>query len=165
MRGPDPSDVLARNEAEARAFVAKYDSLGFKGVKLYNLVHPDLLPTIAAEAHKRGMRVSGHVPRGMSVNAAVNLGFDEINHAAFLFSTFFPDSLYWPTMRAYSAVASAVSPNFNVDSPEMTSLINFLKSKGTVIDGTFNLWMGQGALTGQGNPGAAHYARLLKRLL
>jgi imidazolonepropionase-like amidohydrolase len=159
-----PSDAIARNEAEARALVAMYDSLGYKQIKLYNLLHPDYVPTIAAEAKKRGMRLSGHVPRGMSVTAAVNLGFDEINHAAFLFSNFFPDSLYWPTMRAYSAVAAAVAPNFNVDSPEMTTLIEHLKAKGTVIDGTFNLWMGQGALTGQGNPGAVQYGRLLKRL-
>ncbi len=159
-----PSDALARNEAEARALVAKYDSFGYRQIKLYNLLHPDYVPTIAAEAHKRGMMLSGHVPRGMSVTAAVNLGFDEINHAAFLFSNFFQDSLYWPTMRAYSAVAAVVAPNFNVDSPEMTTLIDHLKAKRTVIDGTFNLWMGQGALTGQGNPGAAQYARLLKRL-
>jgi len=159
-----PSDALARNEAEARALVAMYDSLGYKQIKLYNLLHPDFVPTIANETHKRGMRLSGHVPRGLSATAAVNLGFDEINHAAFLFSSFFQDSLYWPTMRAYSAVAAAVAPNFDVDSPEMTALIKHLKAKGTVIDGTFNLWMGQGALTGQGNPGAAQYARLLKRL-
>jgi hypothetical protein len=159
-----PSDAIARNEAEARALVARYDSLGYKQIKLYNLLHPDFVPAVSAEAKKRGMRLSGHVPRGMSVPAAVNLGFDEINHAAFLFSNFFQDSLYWPTMRAYSLVAQVVAPNYNVDSPEMTSLINFLKAKGTVIDGTFNLWMGQGALTGQGNPGAPQYARLLKRL-
>jgi hypothetical protein len=159
-----PSDAIARDEAEARALVARYDSLGYKQIKLYNLLHPDFVPSISAEAKKRGMRLSGHVPRGMSVPAAVNLGFDEINHAAFLFSNFFQDSLYWPTMRAYSLVAQVVAPNYNVDSPEMTSLINFLKAKGTVIDGTFNLWMGQGALTGQGNPGAPQYARLLKRL-
>jgi hypothetical protein len=159
-----PSDAIASNEAEARALVAKYDSLGYKQIKLYNILHPDYVPTIAAETRKRGMRLSGHIPRGLSVPVAINLGFDEINHAAFLFSNFFQDSLYWPTMRAYSAVAAAVAPNYNVDSPEMTNLINFLKSKNTVIDGTFNLWMGQGALTGQGNPGAQQYARLLKRL-
>jgi imidazolonepropionase-like amidohydrolase len=159
-----PSDAIARNEAEARALVAMYDSLGFKQIKLYNLLHPDFLPTIASEARKRGMRLSGHIPRGMSVTAAVNLGFDEINHAAFLFSNFFQDSLYWPTMRAYSAVAAAVAPNYDVESSEMTALIEFLRARETVIDGTFNLWMGAGALTGQGNPGAAKYARLLKRL-
>jgi transcription elongation factor GreB len=34
-------------------------------------VHPDLVPTFAAEAHKRGLRLSGHIPRGLSVPAAV----------------------------------------------------------------------------------------------
>lgn len=159
-----PSDALARTEAEARAFVARYDSLGYRQVKLYNLTHPDLVPTIGQETERRGLTLSGHIPRGMSVRAAVNLGFDEINHAAFLFSDFFQDSLYWPQMRAYSAVASAVAPTFDVDRPEMTSLIQFLKEKGTVIDGTFNLWMGAGALTGRGNPGAEAYGKLLRKL-
>jgi hypothetical protein len=159
-----PSDALAQTEADARRLVAMYDSLGYRQVKLYNLVHPDLVPAIAGEARRRGMILSGHVPRGISVRAAVNLGFNEINHAAFLFSDFFQDSLYWPTMRAYSAVASAVSPTFDVDSPGMTTLIDHLKANGTVVDGTFNLWMGAGTLTGGGNPGSAQYARLLKRL-
>jgi hypothetical protein len=52
-----PTDVIVHNEAEARALVAMYDSLGFKQIKLYNLVHPDFLPTIAAEAHKRGTAI------------------------------------------------------------------------------------------------------------
>ena len=159
-----PSDAIASTEAEARALVARYDSLGYRQIKLYNILHPDYVPAIAAEAKRRGMRLSGHIPRGLSVPVAVNLGFDEVNHAAFLFSTFFQDSLYWPTMRAYSLVASIVAPNYNVDSPEMTKLIDFLKAKNTVIDGTFNLWMGRGALSGDGNPGAQQYARLLKRL-
>ena len=70
----------------------------------------------------------------------MRLGYDEINHAAFLFSTFYPDSLYLP-MRAYSAVAQAVAPNINVDSPEMTAMIELFKQRGTVIDPTLNLWM------------------------
>lgn len=83
-----PSDVLVRTEAEARAWVARYDSLGYRQIKLYNLVHPDLVPAIADEAHRRGMRLSGHVVRGLSVPAAVRIGYDEIQHAAFLLSTF-----------------------------------------------------------------------------
>lgn len=159
-----PTDVLVRTEDEARRAVAMYDSLGYRQIKLYNLTHPDLVPTIAAETRRRGMLLSGHIPRGISVPVALNLGFDEINHAAFLFSNFFPDSLYWPTMRAYSAVAGIVAPNVDVDGAPMTALIDLLRSKRTIIDGTFNLWMGAGALTGQGNPGAPQYARLLKRL-
>jgi hypothetical protein len=86
------------------------------------------------------MRLSGHVARGLSVTAAVRVGYDEIQHAAFLFSTFFQDSLYFPRMRAYSEVASIVAPTFNVDAPEVTALIAFLRERGTVVDGTFNIW-------------------------
>ena len=64
-----------------------------------------------------------------------------MNHAAFLFSTFYQDSLYVPTMRAYSAVATAVASNIDVDGPAMTQLIDLLKRRGTVIDGTFSVWV------------------------
>jgi hypothetical protein len=136
-----PTDVLVRTEEEARTWVARYDSLGYKQIKVYNLVHPDLIPTIADEAHKRGLRLSGHIPRGLTVEGAVRLGFDEFQHAAFLFSTFFQDSLYLPTMRAYSGVAAAVAPTFDVDAARVTALIQFLRDRGTVVDGTFNAWL------------------------
>jgi imidazolonepropionase-like amidohydrolase len=147
MDGPGawagPTSVLIRTEDEARHMIARYDSLGYRQIKVYNLIHPDLIPAIADETHKRGMRLSGHVARGLSVPDAVRLGYDEIQHAAFLFSTFFPDSLFVPTMRAYGQVAAAVAPTFDVDGREMTGLIAFLREHGTVIDGTFNAWLDQ----------------------
>jgi imidazolonepropionase-like amidohydrolase len=174
MEGPGrwagPTDVIASTEGEALAYIARYDSAGYKQIKLYNIVQQDLLPAIAAETHKRGMRLSGHVPRGLSVPAAVQLGYDEIQHAAFLFSTFYQDSLYVPTMRAYSAVATAVAPNIDVDGQPMTDLIKLLHDHQTVIDGTFNLWIGGGAsIVGAGGStnqqkADAAYSRLIKRL-
>ncbi|HEU5175510.1 MAG TPA: hypothetical protein VFT96_12195, partial [Gemmatimonadaceae bacterium] len=73
-----PSEAIVRTEEEARRWIARYDSLGYRQVKVYNLVHPDLIPAIADEAHRRGMRLSGHIPRGLTVPAAIALGFDEI---------------------------------------------------------------------------------------
>jgi imidazolonepropionase-like amidohydrolase len=169
-RWAGPTDVIAKAEDEALAYIARYDSAGYKQIKLYNIVQQDLVPAIAAEAHKRGMRLSGHIPRGLSVPAAVQLGFDEIQHAAFLFSTFYQDSLYVPTMRAYSAVATAVAPNIDVDGAPMSDLIKFLHDHGTVIDGTFNLWIGGGAaIVGAGGStnqqkADAAYLRLIRRL-
>lgn len=174
MEGPlkwaGPTAAIAATEAEARALVAMYDSLGYKQIKLYNVLHADIVPTIAAEAKKRGMRLSGHIPRGLSMKAAVQLGFDEVNHAAFFFSNFFQDSLYLPQMRAYSQVATAVAPTFNVDGPEMSDLIAFLRDRKTVIDGTFSIWIG-GAAAAVGAGGStdqqkadAAYLRLLTRL-
>jgi imidazolonepropionase-like amidohydrolase len=172
-----PTEALAGNEAEARAWVARYDSLGYRQIKLYNLVHPDLIPVIAEEARRRGMRLSGHVPRGITTPTAVRLGFDEINHAAFLFSTFYQDSLYLPQMRAYSAVAATVASAVDVDGPEMTAMIELLRERGTVMDGTWNLWMsarsGVGpsvtgipaqAFDSLGRLADANYLRAIKRL-
>jgi imidazolonepropionase-like amidohydrolase len=165
-----PSASIARDEAEAKALVARYAALGYKQIKLYNLVHPDLVPVIAAEAKRHGMLLSGHIPRGMSIEAAVTLGYDEIQHAAFLFSNFFPDSLYLPRMRAYSQVATAVAPNFDVFSPGMTALLDFMKAHGTALDGTFNLWIGGGgALVGAGGSrdqqrADSAYLNLIRRL-
>lgn len=159
-----PSDVIVSTEEEARAWVERYHQLGYRQIKLYNLVHPDLVPVFAEEARARGMLLSGHVPRGMSVHAAVRLGFDEINHAAFLFSTFFPDSLFVPEMRPYSGVAQSVAGDFDVDGPEMTELIELLAERGTIVDGTFRLWMGPGAVRGEETPVSRAYARLIARL-
>lgn len=174
MEGPlvwaGPTEVLVSTEAQARAWVERYDSLGYRQIKLYNLTHPDLVPVIADEAHKRGMLLSGHIPRGMSMQAAVALGYDEVQHAAFFFSNFFPDSLYLPQMRAYSQVATAVAPTFDVNSPAMTALIEYLAKRKTVIDGTFNLWIGGGgALVGAGGSGNQQkadsaYMQLIRRL-
>jgi imidazolonepropionase-like amidohydrolase len=178
MEGPGkwagPTATIVRTEDEARRWVAAYDSMGYKQIKVYNLVHPDLIPTIVAEAHRRGMRVSGHIPRGLSVPAAIELGFDEVNHAAFLFSTFYQDSLYMPTMRAYSLVATTVAPNIDVDGAPMTALIADLKRHNTVIDGTFSVWVigaGTGVAQGVGaglpsnvQKADSNYMRLLRRL-
>jgi cytosine/adenosine deaminase-related metal-dependent hydrolase len=134
-----PTDALVATEEEARRWVARYDSLGYRQIKLYDSVHPFLIAAIAGEAHKRGMRLSGHLPRGISVPAAVHLGFDEIHHVMHLVSTFFPDSAFIPRERAPAGVALAVARGFDVDAPRVTELLALLHERGTVIDGTFNL--------------------------
>jgi len=151
-RWAGPSEAIVSTEEQALAWIARYDSAGYKQIKLYNLIQQDLVPVIAREAHRRGMRLSGHVPRGLSTPGAVRLGFDEINHIAFLLSTFYPDSLYLPEMRAYSAVAAAVAPYFNVDAPEFTAMLELFKQRGTVIDPTVNLWLSARAQGGAPPP-------------
>lgn len=176
-RWAGPTEVIVHTEDEARRWVARYDSLGYRQIKLYNLVQQDLVPAIADEAQRRGMRLSGHVPRGLSTLAAVRLGFDEINHAAFLFSTFYQDSLYTPVMRAYSAVSQIVAPHVDVDGPDVTAMLDLFRERGTAIDGTWNLWLssrGAAASANLGIPDAgtedlarrsdANYARMLKRV-
>lgn len=69
-----PGEAIVSTQEEARRWVARYDSLGYRQIKLYNLVHPMLISAIADEAKKRGMRLSGHLPLGISLQAAFTWG-------------------------------------------------------------------------------------------
>ena len=56
---------VATSEAEAVALVDKAKANGFIGVKFYGTLNKDWLPAAAAEAHKQGLHVHGHIPVGM----------------------------------------------------------------------------------------------------
>jgi hypothetical protein len=67
--GPGPFEapvkILAATPEEARQWVNHYADLGYVQIKIYSSVKPELVPVIIEEAHKRGLRLSGHVPSGM----------------------------------------------------------------------------------------------------
>jgi len=65
---------------EALEKVRWYADHGFWGVKIYNSMPPDFVKPIAAEAHRLGLHVSGHVPAFMTSERAITDGYDEINH-------------------------------------------------------------------------------------
>ncbi|MCY1059359.1 amidohydrolase family protein [Nannocystis sp. SCPEA4] len=58
-------------------------------VKLYSSIAPSLVRAIAEGAHRRGMRVVGHVPEGMNVLEAIAAGYDGVSHVTFLFDPLF----------------------------------------------------------------------------
>jgi hypothetical protein len=85
-----PTKVLAGTEAEARAAVDNYVKLGYVQIKIYSSVKPEIVPAIIDEAHKNGLRVSGHIPAYMIASQCLMLGYDEIQHVNFLVLIFFP---------------------------------------------------------------------------
>jgi len=81
--GPGPlatPALIVSNREEAVRAVASAHRNGFTGVKLYGSVDPALVPVIAAEAHRLGLRVHGHIQRGFRPADAVAAGYDEITH-------------------------------------------------------------------------------------
>src|SRR5580700_1161451 len=86
-----PTKVLVSTEAEARAAVDNYKKLGYVQIKIYSSVKPELVPIIIDEAHKNGLRVSGHIPANMIASQCVEDGYDEIQHMNFLVLNFFPE--------------------------------------------------------------------------
>ena len=72
--------LIANSQDEAIAHVRWYADHGYRMIKIYNSMNPDWVKAIAAEAHRLGLRVNGHVPAFMSPDRAILDGYDEITH-------------------------------------------------------------------------------------
>jgi imidazolonepropionase-like amidohydrolase len=143
-RGPyqGPTKVLVSTEAEARAAVDNYKRLGYVQIKIYSSVNPELVPAIIDEAHKNGMRVSGHIPAEMTAAQCVELGYDEIQHINFLMLNFMPD------IKNTNTIARLVEPAkrsaaLDLTSPEVQTFIKLLQDHHTKVDLTLSIFEDQ----------------------
>lgn len=108
--GPGPGafgHVWATSADEGRAAVRALKAQNFEEVKIYQLLPADIVKAMADEAHKLGMMVTGHTPRG--AREAVENGFDQVAHG----------TLPGP-----------------MGSPATTELIEFYKTHHTALDPT-----------------------------
>lgn len=123
-----PTKMLVDNEAEARAAIERYASLGFEQIKIYSSIRPELVPGMTRRAHELGLRVSGHVPAFMRAEDAVRAGFDELQHANFLFLNFFADVKDTRGPVRFTAVAERAAL-LDLQSPEVRSFIELLRNR------------------------------------
>lgn len=129
-----PSKVLVDTPEKALAAVDRYAELGYEQVKVYSSLDPRLVPPIIERAHAKGMRVSGHIPNGMTAEQAVRAGYDEIQHVNFLFLNFI-EGVDTRTPQRFHAVGDQ-GPDLDLKSERVQALLDLLKSKGTVYDPT-----------------------------
>jgi len=137
-RGPfqGPTKVFADTPEEAKADIARYKSLGYEQIKIYSSVKPELVPVIAAEAHRNGMRVSGHIPAFMTMEQAVAAGYDEVQHANFWFLNFLFDTVKdTRTPARFTAVAEHAA-ELDLNSDKVRAFVKLLQDHHTVLDPT-----------------------------
>ncbi len=141
-RGPyqGPSKVFADSEAEALAAVDKYASLGYGQIKVYSSLKPELVPPIAAEAHAKGLRLSGHVPNGMTAEQFVLAGADEIQHMNFIFLNFMAEKAGDPRTPARFTVVAENAASLDLDSARVDAFIRLLLDHKTVLDPTLGVF-------------------------
>jgi imidazolonepropionase-like amidohydrolase len=140
-----PTKVLVDTEEKARAAVDHYASLGFVQSKIYSSLDPKLVPPIVAESHSHGMRVSGHIPNGMTAEQAVREGYDEIQHVNFLFLNFIP-GVDTRTLARMTAVAEHAA-EIDLSSEPVRAFLRLLKERHTVVDPTLSIF--EDGFTGQ----------------
>jgi hypothetical protein len=135
-----PTGRLAETLEEALAMVREYAEAGYPQVKIYSSIEPDWVPPIAAEAHARGMRLSGHIPSYMTARQAVLDGFDEIQHVNMLFLNFLAgaeDDTRTPLR--FKRVAEQAG-GMDLDAPQVRDFIALLKERGVVVDPTVTIF-------------------------
>jgi hypothetical protein len=133
-----PTGVLAGTAEEATAAVTRFADTGYAQVKIYSSVKPALVPVIAAAAHARGLRVSGHIPFGMNAAQAVEAGYDEIQHVNFLFLQFLagPDDDTRTPLR-FTRVAERAA-GLDLAGPDVQRFLDLLVAHKTVLDPTLS---------------------------
>jgi imidazolonepropionase-like amidohydrolase len=94
-KGPNTAQLgsVATSQEEALAIVRMAKADGFTGIKFYGTFNPAWVPAAAAEAHKLGLHVHGHLPAGMRTMDAINDGYDEITHIYFVMMQTMPDEV------------------------------------------------------------------------
>ena len=134
-----PTKVLVSTEKEARDAVNNYKKLGYVQIKIYSSVKPELVPAIIDEAHKNGLRVSGHIPANMIADQCVRFGYDEIQHVNFLVLNFFPEIKDTNTITRLTKPGE-VAAGLDLNSEKVRSFIKLLQEHHTKLDLTLSVF-------------------------
>lgn len=84
LEGRSPHSVrnglIADTLEQALRHVHWYADHGYWQIKIYNSLPPEWVKPVAAEAHKLGLGVTGHVPAFSSPDRVIREGYDDIAH-------------------------------------------------------------------------------------
>ena len=140
--------VVANVDAGRRA-VDWYAQRGYHEIKLYNSIKPEWVAPIAEQAHKRGLRVTGHIPAFMRAEQAVRAGYDEVTHINQVMLNFLSgpktDSR---TLERFYLIADHAGA-LDLDSKPVQDFLALLKQHGTAVDPTINAFQDMGQRHGQ----------------
>jgi imidazolonepropionase-like amidohydrolase len=132
--------TVATSRDEALAAVRKAKADGFTGIKIYGSFNPAWVAATAAEAHRLGLHVHGHIPAGMRPLEAVNAGYDEITHINFVMMQAMPDSLVAKSNTAARIdEVGVLAANVDLNAEPMKSLIATLAARHITVDATLSV--------------------------
>jgi len=141
--------------------VETYGRLGAEQIKVYSSLDTTLLPAIIQRAHALGLRVSGHIPWHLTVEQAVRMGLDEVQHANFLVLNFLGDSIDTRTPARFTAPAR-MAAGLDLASPEVRRFVALLRDRHVVVDPTLSVW--EGMFTGRSGEVSPDFAPIAARL-
>ena len=138
-KGPNTAQIatVATSQAEAIKEVDQAKKDGFLGVKFYGTFDPAWVKPAAAEAHKLGLHVHGHVPAGMRPREAIESGYDEITHIYFVMMQAMPQDVvdHSNGIQRFNGIGR-YAKNVDLNAEPMKSLIALMAKKHITSDPT-----------------------------
>ncbi|MBX7539929.1 amidohydrolase family protein [Qipengyuania sphaerica] len=140
----DKKDPLAAQGAlvvssleETLDAIRRVKEAGLWGVKFYTSMNPAWIAPAAAEAHRLGLHVHGHVPATMKPSEAVAAGYDELTHINFVAMEAMPkDVIDRSNTRMRMEGPAKYFKDVDLDGPLMKGFIADLAERQTVVDPT-----------------------------
>jgi imidazolonepropionase-like amidohydrolase len=128
---------VASSEAEALSIVRRAKTEGFNAIKIYGTFNPSWVRATAAEAHRVGLHVHGHLPAGMRPSEAIDDGYDEITHIYFVMMQAMPDSVVAKSngIQRFDGIGR-YAKDVKLDDDPMKSLIAKMAQRKITVDPT-----------------------------
>ena len=123
-----------KDSADARAFVAFWADAGATSFKAYMNITRAELAAAVDEAHKRGLKITGHLC-SVTYREAADLGIDDLEHGFFVSTDFVKDKQPDVCPGQGQAGMTALG-NVDPKSPEFTSLVQNLVAHHVAVTST-----------------------------
>jgi imidazolonepropionase-like amidohydrolase len=139
--GPNTAQVAVavHKQQEAIAAVDRAHNEGYFGVKIYGSIDPSWVAPMAAEAHKFGLHVHGHIPAGMRPLDAIHAGYDEITHINFVMMQAMPQDVVDHSNGIARHMGMAqYAPDVDLHGPQMTAILDEMQRRHIAVDPTLS---------------------------
>ncbi len=132
--------ITVSNLEETLAAVRRIKAAGLTGVKFYTSMNPEWIAPAAAEAHRLGLNVHGHIPAGMRTLDAIHAGYDEITHIYFATMQAMPEEV----VAKSNGLMRLLGPgkhfkDVDLDGEPTRTVIETMARRGTVVDPTLGV--------------------------
>lgn len=127
--------TIPEREEEALRAVDWYADRGYRQIKIYNSMTPAWVAKLAARAHQRGLKVSGHVPAFMSPDQAILDGYDDIAHVnQLMLGWLLQPSEDTRTLLRLTGMARGAT--LDLAGPRVQRTVELMESHGVALDTT-----------------------------
>jgi hypothetical protein len=129
--------LVASSLEEALKDIRWYAERGYWQLKIYSSVQPSWVKPMAAEAHRLGMGVTGHVPAFTTADQVIRDGYDEIAHINQLMLQWVlaPDE---DTRTSLRITALNRFAEVRLDSERVQDTLRLMREYHTVLDTTLS---------------------------